>query len=328
MTVLDELNRARSFERSLLHPSLADFASRWIAPAGATEGFSDGYIVSENLVLTSKNFRTKRRCSEEVNGFGRVVFLYHLAGKKRIYLSDGTKIVIEEPSFIAYSQPIGVQKTSVWEQGACETSLGLGFDPKSPPQIIIKSANMFDWLQSLIESRTGKFEYFVKPMTPEIELTARVLIEPSFKKAFLENYLAAKAQELLCVTLETSLQEQSAENEAQPHAEALVSTARRVIEGDPSGTMTLGLVAEAMGVSSRSLSNGIERCLGLTGHKFCQMVRMNHAKYLLMSSEKPLKRIAYRAGYSHTSNFCMAFKKKFGVTPTSVRESRFNTQKM
>ncbi len=324
MTVLDEINNARSFERSLLHPSLAEFASRWTGPAGSTEGFSDGYLLGEDLVVTSKKFKTTKRCSENMRGIGRIVFLYHLDGTKRVSVSDGVYFEINEPSFIAYSQPMGVVKTSFWEEGECEMSLGLGFDSKRPPQIVAKASSMIGWLGDLLEFRSNRFQYVVKPMTPEMELTARALLEPSFKKAFLETYLAAKAQELFCLTLETSLRDNQVSANNQSDLEQMISVAQRLIENDPSGTMSLESVADAMRVSHKFLLSGIEAKFGLTAHRYCAMVRMNYAKHLLMSSNLPLKKIAYRTGYGHTSNFCVAFKRCFGKTPTDVRNTRYN----
>jgi len=42
-------------------------------------------------------------------------------------------------------------------------------------------------------------------------------------------------------------------------------------------------------------------------------------KRLLLGTDKSAKEIAYQTGYSSPQHFSNAFKKKFGLTPNSVR---------
>jgi AraC-like DNA-binding protein len=46
---------------------------------------------------------------------------------------------------------------------------------------------------------------------------------------------------------------------------------------------------------------------------------MHRAHHMLTSTALPLKQIAHELGYNHTSNFCLAFKRNFGITPRQAR---------
>ena len=47
--------------------------------------------------------------------------------------------------------------------------------------------------------------------------------------------------------------------------------------------------------------------------------RMNHAKLLLTTTDKPVKEIAYEAGYETHAGFITSFRKRFGKTPLDWR---------
>ncbi|MGB8888708.1 MAG: helix-turn-helix transcriptional regulator [Candidatus Korobacteraceae bacterium] len=50
--------------------------------------------------------------------------------------------------------------------------------------------------------------------------------------------------------------------------------------------------------------------------------RLQLSAEMLVSTDMPIKAIAYSAGYSHCSSFVRAFKSHFGVSPTSYRRLR------
>ena len=46
---------------------------------------------------------------------------------------------------------------------------------------------------------------------------------------------------------------------------------------------------------------------------------MDHAKYLLKTTNLPVQEIGYACGYASDSMFCTVFKDHMGVTPTAYR---------
>lgn len=58
---------------------------------------------------------------------------------------------------------------------------------------------------------------------------------------------------------------------------------------------------------------------GLTPHDYILTARVDMAKYLLKTSSRQIKEIAFLCGFSSESIFCTSFQKKTGLTPSSYR---------
>lgn len=61
------------------------------------------------------------------------------------------------------------------------------------------------------------------------------------------------------------------------------------------------------------------RRVGMTPRQYVISARMNHAQYLLTSTDLPVAAIAHQVGYASESMFCAAFKKMHHITPTGYR---------
>ncbi len=46
---------------------------------------------------------------------------------------------------------------------------------------------------------------------------------------------------------------------------------------------------------------------------------MEHARALLLDTDRPVGDIAWEDGYSHVAHFSTAFKKQYGVSPSHFR---------
>ena len=54
-------------------------------------------------------------------------------------------------------------------------------------------------------------------------------------------------------------------------------------------------------------------------YSFLSSQRLDQAYQALIDTDVPMKTLAHKIGYSHVNHFITAFKKKFGVTPGSIR---------
>lgn len=61
---------------------------------------------------------------------------------------------------------------------------------------------------------------------------------------------------------------------------------------------------------------------------YIEKVKFHNAQELLFNSDKNIKSIAYRCGYSSPAHFCMIFKKKTGHSPYSVRKKGITNQQL
>ena len=80
-------------------------------------------------------------------------------------------------------------------------------------------------------------------------------------------------------------------------------------------------VARALGVSLRTLQRLIES-EGTTFRGLLSRTQIFAAKYLLVSTDLPVKDIATRAGYEDASHFSAIFRRQFGLVPNAYRALR------
>lgn len=85
-------------------------------------------------------------------------------------------------------------------------------------------------------------------------------------------------------------------------------------------SISLDLVAEKFDVSSKYLSRIFKEIAGYNFNDYITMLRINHAKKLLMTSDKPIKEIVEDIGYIDAVSFSKLFKKLEGISPSKYRE--------
>ena len=61
---------------------------------------------------------------------------------------------------------------------------------------------------------------------------------------------------------------------------------------------------------------------GFTPHQYIIHTRLANAKFLLRTTEDPVKDIAIRTGWGSESTFCSGFRKSTGTTPSLYRQNR------
>lgn len=84
--------------------------------------------------------------------------------------------------------------------------------------------------------------------------------------------------------------------------------------------LTVEELAARAFVSEYHFIRVFKRETGTTPHAYIVDARIHAAKYLLVNSEAPLKRICEQCGFSSTSVFCASFKRKVGTSPLDYRE--------
>jgi AraC family transcriptional activator of pyochelin receptor len=85
---------------------------------------------------------------------------------------------------------------------------------------------------------------------------------------------------------------------------------------DPPG---LSEIAQLVGLNEYKLKRGFKETFNATVFEYLTGQRLQLASQYLRDTEKTSAEIAYELGYSTPQHFNNAFKKKFGVTPNSVR---------
>jgi AraC-like DNA-binding protein len=80
-----------------------------------------------------------------------------------------------------------------------------------------------------------------------------------------------------------------------------------------------------LGVSERTLLNCLKKHYNTTPQNFLHILRLNHAKNMLLKSDPKttsIKAIAYASGFREMGRFSVSFRDHFGCTPSGILKGR------
>lgn len=80
-------------------------------------------------------------------------------------------------------------------------------------------------------------------------------------------------------------------------------------------------MAAAIGVSRSGLARKMRSSMGVSAADFLRRTRMSHAAKLLLSTDLPIKEIAYECGFSDLNYFSKSFKAHYSISPTAYRQN-------
>ncbi len=153
------------------------------------------------------------------------------------------------------------------------------------------------------------------------------IINCSYKEELRDLFLLSKSIELLVL---------QAELYSQASTKPFIKTEkdkRRLIEAKELLSLridnppTIMELSKLTGINEYKLKKGFKELFGTTVFGYIHNCRMSLAKRLLLGTDKSAKEIAYHTGYSSPQHFSKAFKKQFGHTPNSVRNTPDSTIK-
>lgn len=86
--------------------------------------------------------------------------------------------------------------------------------------------------------------------------------------------------------------------------------------------MTLERLSSNVNLNLYYFTRLFKRETGFTPHEYIILSRINNAKFLLWSTQIPVKEICFQCGFYSESAFCNTFKKWEGMTPGQFRTKR------
>ncbi len=159
--------------------------------------------------------------------------------------------------------------------------------------------------------------YPVPPSPAVCELFESLLSEMKGKLSNYEKLCTLKLYEILF-----SLQRMvyGGGERGKPEADRVFSVIQKMNTEYASDT-SLSDYAAACGFSKYYFSRLFKKITGRTPMEYRNEIRLEHAKEMLEDSRYSVREIADKTGFSSSSYFCDAFKKRFGISPAGYRET-------
>jgi len=95
--------------------------------------------------------------------------------------------------------------------------------------------------------------------------------------------------------------------------------ARDIIQAQYKMPPSLNKLASMVGTNECTLKASFKHVFGITVFQYIFEYRMNLAKQYLLDSCLPIAEIGILLGYDYPSHFCTAFRRKYGMAPSSFR---------
>lgn len=104
------------------------------------------------------------------------------------------------------------------------------------------------------------------------------------------------------------------EHKLKGNDSVIVSKVKEYIDKFFTRDINLEKIAEEVGLGSSYISRIFKEELGMNYIDYIIQKRINHAKEMMLSGEKNIKKISEAVGYSDVNYFCRVFKKHTGLT--------------
>ncbi len=107
--------------------------------------------------------------------------------------------------------------------------------------------------------------------------------------------------------------------DSAPQGQQTTSAAVSYMRQHLSDDITTDKLAAGLSLSPYYFIRLFKKEYGLPPHQYLLSLRMESACFYLRSTAKTIKDIAFSCGFKSENNFCIAFKKQIGLTPTEYR---------
>lgn len=151
------------------------------------------------------------------------------------------------------------------------------------------------------------------------EITTQILNCP-YDEATRQFYFDLKVRELLYQILENAFRRKATAQFFTPWETARIHEARNILENYISKKPpSIRSLSRQVALNEFKLKVGFKQYFNAGIFEWLMEQKMQHAKHLILTTNKPIKDICAMVGYPRTTNFITAFRRRFGMTPGSLR---------
>ncbi|MCF7566840.1 AraC family transcriptional regulator [Sabulilitoribacter arenilitoris] len=280
----------------------------------AKSTFNEINIEEGFLILTFKNEESvSQRVEKEIDS-AFIQFHFCVKGSAKFVFNQGrySLNINEENSLLLYNPqrelPINLQvESNSW-------IVSVLISIKKFHGLFSNEANYISFLNG--ENKDKKY-YKDGTITPSMAIVLNQIINYSLNASIKQLYFKGKAYELLSLYFNRS---EDANVEQCPFLVdesnvIKIRKAKDIIVSRIAEPPTLQELADEIGLNIKKLKEGFKQIYGDSVFSFLFDYKMEVARKLLEAGKDNVNEVGHKVGYSTSSHFIAAFKKKYGTTP-------------
>ena len=280
----------------------------------AKSSFEETKIEDGFLILAFKNDENIAQSVAKEIDSSFLQFHFCIKGSSKFVFNQGryTLDIHEENSLLLYNP----QR---------ELPIDLQVEPNSWIVTILISIKKFhglfsqeaDYITFLSEDNKDKKYYKDGAISPSMAIVLNQLINYNLNASIKQLYFKGKAYELLSLYFNRS---EEADVEQCPFLVdetnvIKIRKAKDIIISRMAEPPSLQELADEIGLSLKKLKEGFKQIYGDSVFSFLFDYKMELARKLLEAGNDNVNEVGLKVGYSTSSHFIAAFKKKYGTTP-------------
>ncbi len=276
--------------------------------------FEEIKIDTDFTLLRFENDSETIETLEKQVGSGLIQFHFNVKGKGKFIFNNNS-----------YTLDLNEEKALLLYNPQKELPLHLEIAPKSWIISILISIKKFHTLFSsdsemipfLSKDNLEKKYYTEEGISPSMAIVLNQIFHYNQNSSIKTLYLKGKSYELLSLFFNTN------EDPNAEHCPFLsdeenvlkIKKAKEIIIKNMAEPPSLQELADEAGISLKKLKAGFKEIYGDTVFNFLFDYKMEFARKLLETGSYNVNEVGLKIGYSTSSHFIAAFKKKFGTTP-------------
>lgn len=280
----------------------------------AQGSFEEVLIEDGFYVLKIQNDTTHiQKVTREIDS-SFIQFHFCLKGSAKFVFNDGRYAleVSEENSLLLYNTQI-------------DLPLNLELNPNSWMVSVVMTIRKFhslfsreaDYIPFLSAENKDKKYYSQEGVSPAIAVVLSQMINYNLHPSIKELYIKGKVYELISLYFNKS---SDADIEQCPFLVdednvRRIRQAKEIVISRMAEPPTLSELSDEIGLSLKKLKEGFKQIYGDSVYSFLFDYKMEYARKMLETGKHNVSEVGLKVGYSTSSHFIAAFKKKYGTTP-------------
>ncbi|MGM5631458.1 AraC family transcriptional regulator [Apibacter raozihei] len=195
----------------------------------------------------------------------------------------------------------------------------INFNPNVFKRFLPDEKLFNDFKNSMENGKSGSFSPNNFCMKPQMYQIIKEIIGCERKGIYKKMFLESKIIELLLVQLEQITTQENQIHSLKKKDIDKIYAVREIIINNLNKNISLIELAHRVGTNEFMLKKGFKELFGTTVFNFWNDTKMEQAKSMIIHQDVNIKEISDLIGYKNQRHFTTAFKRKFGIPPSQLK---------